>query len=386
MKKMNVLFVSHTSGMDGGANRSMVQLMLELRRDYNVNPIVLLPQGNKRTNDRGLDDECRKNKITYFKTVIPWTCHSKPWLHRVKYIACLANYAFLLNKIKKLNIDLIHSNAGVFELGGWLSRSLGVPHVWHLREFGYESSTATFVWGSNYYANSFKRGDAFVAISDAIKKTFCKYIPEEKIYRIYNGISKEKYKQQACHTNQKCQFVMVGMITGHKGQIEAVKAASVLVKRGIKDFHVSLVGSADYEYINQIKEYIRQQKLDDYISIFGFCNDIPDILKKMDVGLMLSRTEAFGRVTVEYMFQGLAVIASNTGANPEIISDGETGLLYHLGDIEKLASQMEKFIKSRALLIDMAEKGRKYAIEKFSSAKNTRLIYELYTNIRQNRL
>lgn len=383
---MNVLFVSHTLGMDGGANRSMMQLMLELRRDYNVNPIVLLPQGNKRANDKGLDDECRKNKIAYFKTVIPWTCHSKPWLHRAKYIACLVNYVFLLNKIKKLNIDLIHSNGGVFELGGWLSRSLGVPHVWHLREFGYESSTATFVWGSDYYANSFKRGDAFVAISDAIKKTFCKYIPEEKIHRIYNGISKEKYKQQACHANQKCQFVMVGMITDHKGQFEAVKATSVLVKRGIKDFHVSLVGSADYEYINQIKEYIRQQKLDDYISIFGFRNDIPDLLKKMDVGLMLSRTEAFGRVTVEYMFQGLAVIASNTGANPEIISDGETGMLYHLGDIEKLASQMEKFIKSRSLLIDMAEKGRKYAIEKFSSAKNTRSIYELYTNIRQNRL
>lgn len=371
--------------MDGGANRSMMQLILELRRDYCINPIVLLPQGNKHVSEQGLDNECVKNGITYFETFIPWTCHSKPWSHRMKYIACLASYPFLLNKIKKQNIDLIHSNGGVIELGGWLSHSLGVPHVWHLREFGYENNATTFVWGRDYYVNSFKRGDAFIAISDAIKNTFSKYIPERKIYRIYNGISIEKYKQQACHTNNVCQFVMAGMITEHKNQMEAVKATSILIKRGIKDFHISFIGNADSEYLNQIRNYIKQQELTDYISILGYRNDVPDLLKEMDVGLMLSKTEAFGRVTVEYMFQGLAVIASDTGANPEIISDEDTGLLYHLGDIETLADKMKKFIKNRPFLICMAENGKKSAMKNFSSIKNTRSIYNLYTNLMEKK-
>ena len=88
---------------------------------------------------------------------------------------------------------------------------------------------------------------------------------------------------------------------------------------------------------------------------------MPQILQRSDVGLMLSTNEAFGRVTVEYMMQNLAVIASDTGANPEIITNGETGLLYELGDVESLADKMKSLIEDHTLLGALAEKGKQHA-------------------------
>ena len=62
---------------------------------------------------------------------------------------------------------------------------------------------------------------------------------------------------------------------------------------------------------------------------------------------MLSKNEAFGRVTVEYMLQNLAVIASDAGANSEIIENGVSGLLYRLGDVDDLARKMIMYLEDK---------------------------------------
>ena len=96
---------------------------------------------------------------------------------------------------------------------------------------------------------------------------------------------------------------------------------------------------------------------------------------------MLSNNEAFGRVTVEYMLQNLAVIAANTGANPEIISKNEIGLLYKHGEPEDLAQCMKQLIEDNNLLKSMSTAGQLYAREMFPSSKNTRLIYDIYKSV-----
>ena len=89
---------------------------------------------------------------------------------------------------------------------------------------------------------------------------------------------------------------------------------------------------------------------------------------------MLSKNEAFGRVTVEYMMHGLAVIASNAGANEEIISNNEDGLIYHLGDSEELAICMKRLIDDQSFMIELSEKGRQKALNRFTSDKNTKAV------------
>ena len=105
------------------------------------------------------------------------------------------------------------------------------------------------------------------------------------------------------------------------------------------------------------------------------------LLANEDVGLMLSQNEAFGRVTIEYMMHGLAVIASDTGATPEILENGKIGYLYHLGDYQDLAQKMRLLIENKTKIIEFSEKGRAKALNCFSSKQNTRGIWDIYKQL-----
>lgn len=367
--------------MGGGANRSMIQLMVELRNNYGVNPIMLAPEGKLCPGDHGLFEECQKHGIPVERAIIPWFIHKKVWLHRAKYIAMWLTYPSLLRKLKKYDIDMVHSNGSVFDLGARISCSLDVPHVWHLREFGTEDDTVRPVWGYNYILKTYKSGDAFIAISNAIKISYNGRISQDKIHLIYNGIDTSKYNKLSVHENPRVEFVMVGVVTPHKNQFEAVRAADCLVSKGITNFHISIIGQEALDYANEIKKYVREHNLSEYVSFLGLRNDVPDLLQKMDVGLMLSKTEAFGRVTIEYMFQNLAVIGSDTGANPELIEDGKTGLLYHFGDADELAHKMKILIENKKNLVEIAGAGRKFALETFPSIKNSEAVFSLYKQL-----
>lgn len=367
--------------MSGGANRSMLQLILELRQNHDVKPIVLAPFGKIPPSDKGLVNECRDNNITVIRSVIPWFVHNKVFCHRIKYLLLFFYYPILICILKKYNIQLIHSNASVFDLGAKLSKSLGVPHIWHFREFGTENSTFKPVRNYKYITKLYAQADKIIAISHAIKHSYETMVDKKKVVVIYNGIDVARYNICANHTNNIINFVIVGIVTPHKNQMEAIKAAAVLLRDGITQFHINIIGQENTEYKTFISNFIRGNGLTNYVTFWGIRDDVPTFLSKMDVGLMLSKSEAFGRVTIEYMFQNLAVIASDTGANPELINNNKTGLLYHYGNCNDLAEKMKMIILDKSLLSHLSSQGRIYARKEFCSTKNSDNIYRIYEEV-----
>lgn len=386
--KINVLFVSHSLTMSGGANRSMLQLILELKKNHDINPIVLVPYGKTRENDEGLNNACIKNHIKTIRSFIPWLKHEKQWTHRFKYLCHLLLYPILIKEIKKYNIHLVHSNGSIIDLGLRISNTLKVPHIWHLREFGWEDTRLKPIFSNSFIQKKYNHpNNTFIAISRCIKDEYSQYIHKQKIELIYNGIDSNKYKKISVHNNNLTQFAIVGVVTEHKNQLEAIHACNILIKRNIKNFQLTIIGPFDDHYKETITNYINENNLNEYINVLGTRNDVPDILSKMDVGLMLSKSEAFGRVTIEYMFQNLLVIASNTGANPELITDSDTGLIYQFGKAKELANKMEFCIKNPDKLKEISKRGREFALNTFPSEKNSENIFNLYSSLlyRQSR-
>ncbi len=164
--------------------------------------------------------------------------------------------------------------------------------------------------------------------------------------------------------------------------MELMEAVNVLVNaRGIKNLHVSIVGNSEGNFVEKISHYIQLHGLSEYVTLTGRRNDVPELLTKMDIGVMASSNEAFGRSTVEYMMAGLAVVASDGGANKEIIQDGHTGLIYKSGDPKSLADKLELLINDREMLEKLAENGQSAAEKNFSSAANSDAVYSLYKEI-----
>ena len=109
-----------------------------------------------------------------------------------------------------------------------------------------------------------------------------------------------------------------------------------------------------------LKKYIAENELDDYVVFHGHVKEIDPLLSEMHLGLMCSRDEAFGRVTVEYMMHGMPVIASNSGANPEIVKDNVNGFIYTLYNADELAEKIYKFANEPDLLKQMGETAYEY--------------------------
>ncbi|MFM9745581.1 glycosyltransferase, partial [Streptomyces brasiliscabiei] len=81
------------------------------------------------------------------------------------------------------------------------------------------------------------------------------------------------------------------------------------------------------------------------VKLWGFSKNTEEFYQNNDVFIMGSVSEAFGRVTVEAMMNGMLVIGRNAGGTPEILDDGKFGLLFQTSD--ELANKLEYVLKNK---------------------------------------
>ena len=122
--------------------------------------------------------------------------------------------------------------------------------------------------------------------------------------------------------------------------------------------------------------------MEEYISIKGFVKSID--FQKYHVGLMTSTFEAFSRSVLDYMNNGLAVIASNAGGNIEQVSGGESGILFNVKDSNSLADAIEQLYQNRDFLQELALNSRKRYIENFTQDKYVSRSNEIIINALKN--
>ena len=175
-------------------------------------------------------------------------------------------------------------------------------------------------------------------------------------------------------------MIIAGGVCEAKGQYYAIEALSYLPEQIKKNVYLDIAGWADPKYLKKLEKLIKECELESQVKFLGARNDLYEIYKEYDVGLTCSRAEGFGRVTAEYMYAGLCVIGSNTGATPELIEDNKDGLIYDYQNIHELARCIERIYNDRELLRCLSENGKKSAI-KFSSTRNAKEIYEVYLEI-----
>ena len=140
-------------------------------------------------------------------------------------------------------------------------------------------------------------------------------------------------------------------------------------------------GNGSQKYIRYLKEIIKKNNLEKNVRFNDYCNHIDEKINQYDVGVMCSRAEAFGRVTVEYMTNNLVTIASDTGANPELIKDGENGFLYKYNDIEDLKNTILNVYNLTETQKKILKKNAYVTSIKFSEQNNALNIYNLYKKV-----
>lgn len=378
--KLTILFITHYPGMYG-ANQSMCRLIVELRKDYNVNPIVLIPSKGE---IGGFLDE---HEIKYFVSHYYWWVNADKGIFQYllnwrKQIINLTRVKGLVKLVKKENIDLIYSNSITINIGSLISHKLKRPHIWHLREslvsYKFKLSVG-IVLSKSFLRNA---ADKYLLISNYLIDAYSKILPGERIVLVYNGIDFSRVKGVESKPADCVNLCMMGVICEQKNNMDAIKALNILVNNyHYTHIRLHLIGGSKTDYLDLLNSFITQHNLSEFVIFHGHTKNIDTILKDMHIGLMCSRDEAFGRVTVEYMMHSMPVIASNSGANTEIVKENINGTIYTIYNSGELAEKISNYITQQDILKIQGEKAYNYGIENFSSERNTALIYGVINDL-----
>jgi len=373
---MRILFISHYDNLYG-ANRALLSLMLGLKRQGRHEPLLVIPAEGEMTKLlRAEGIECFICGVTQWQAVYRESISFAIKKHkRVKQIE--AELSILYDHFKDKHIDLIHSNSSVIGTGAMLAEKLGCAHVWHIREFAREHYGMRYFYPQDTVDRYFNSAKRLILISDALKEYYDRLYPAAHTVRIYDGVDakKETAASEKGKSTEDVVFVYTGYLFPKKHQLEVLKAAAALKKEGVSGFKLILAGSGEAAYTKKLEDYISANSLKE-AKLSGFVDDVASLLKKCDVGIIASEYEGFGLVTVEYMLDSMPVIGYRSGATPEIVSDGTTGILYD--DIHGLAEAMKKMIEDPALRKSMGAAGRERALREFTAENNLCAVTELF--------
>ncbi len=110
-------------------------------------------------------------------------------------------------------------------------------------------------------------------------------------------------------------------------------------------------------------------------------SEVPAWLHAMDIFVLPSLSEAFSNALMEAMACGCCVVASNAGGNPELVQDGETGLLFERANAASLANVLQTLIENRELRLRLAANGMRFVTERFPVQAAAQRMGEIYSDL-----
>ena len=380
---MKVLVVSHINNLSG-ANKSMISIINELDKKINFS---LLVSGKS---------DVLKNKVNNNVKVIysnyGWW-YAKPRNNIFKGIYRFSMDAFkyysnkkidkkLIEVLKNQNFDLVYTNTSTVDIGFKISKILNIPHIWHIREFGKEDFGFIPVVSKKYINKCLNSSQAIITISNALKDKYNKIVNKEKLYVIYNGFDIDKllYKPKKHNFDKNVNILISGQVSEGKGQKQAVEAISKLNDMGYS-IKLFIAGDINKDYLKSI---IHTYGKPNWLKILGKVDDMYKLRNEMDIELICSKSEAFGRVTVEAMLHGVPVIGAASGGTLELIKDGTTGMLYKQNNVEELANKIKVIIDNPELYNKISVNAYEFA-KGFTISNTANEVYNIFKKITKNK-
>lgn len=369
MKKCKILHVNHVSYL-GGAEIALLNLLSSCDRKR-FEPRVLAPEGALTQALEELGVPCVR--------ISPL-----PGLNRYTLPRFLLRLPPLLAKIRREQPDLLYANTNFTSLyTGILGGLLGIPSLGHIRDIEPLGRMGRSL---------IRRNSALIAISQAVERYLVQeQIPAERIHCVYDGVDLRQYqvKKTSEITDEKSTATIgiVGQIGSRKGHLFLLEALRDLVLY-LPNLMLWIVGvepkHSTEAYTEELRHSIENWKLQDHVKFLGFRSDIPEILARLDVLVLPSLQEPFGKIVIEAMAMGTAVVASKVGGVPEIVLDGESGLLVPPADPAALRQALKKLLSDQDLRVKMGAVGQQRVREHFSLQRNVAETQALYEKLLNN--
>jgi glycosyltransferase involved in cell wall biosynthesis len=371
----NVLFVSHSSELNG-AERMLLDTLKGLDRGK-FSPLLAVPRPGP------LIEAAAESDIECLTLPMKWTLTeaSKVWKQPFSRVWNSGATRAAARIIRSRGIGLVVTNSAAVWTGALAARRAGVPHVWFVHEIlDGEKPLLKYIRGRKALVRRMLRlSERIVANSEASARAFA---GADRVVIIGNGVAMRTGPAPDLPALRNSLGIepgapvigIVGKIYPGKGQMEAVLATDIL-RRSRPDLRLLVVGAVgDARYDERIYETVGRLGLERSVLFLGYRDDLDAILALLDVLVVASSVDSLGRVALEAMAAGTPVVAAAAGGLPEVVRDGETGLLAASSEPELLAAGVARLLDDPALSARVREGGRKFVAANYSMEGQVRKI------------
>jgi glycosyltransferase involved in cell wall biosynthesis len=238
--------------------------------------------------------------------------------------------------------------------------------MWFLHEFGLEDHEMRFHYGRRASLAFMRRNaDRVLVNSSALHTYWARRLGDAKVRHVRYAVEVPPRPPDELNAGSPFRLVLVGARKRSKGQQDAVAAVNLLVAEGL-DVELDLIGSELEEGFDEQLRAGASERALERIHFVDFQEDPFQLVANADVGLMCSRSEALGRVTIEAMKLAKPVVGAAAGATPELVRHGWNGYLYQPGDPADLARWIRPLYDDRDTARAMGRRGQGWANETFN--------------------
>jgi glycosyltransferase involved in cell wall biosynthesis len=293
----------------------------------------------------------------------------------------------LADVLRDRSIDIVHANSLMtVAAASAVGDVLGIPAVAHVRDIMTLSAAQR---------DRINRLAGVVAVSDAVaERLAAQGIDRQRITRIYNAIDLDRMQRNATPGTFRRELAVgndrlvgcIGQIALRKGQDLFLDAAARVAGQ-IADARFVIAGE---RYSNKpesrafeadLVERANTPPLACRTHLLGYRDDIPSLLTDLDVLVVPSRQEPLSRVLLEGLATGAAAVATAVGGTPEILVEGEHGLMVPPDDPERMAEAITRLLGNPSMCDKMRTAGPPRAREMFSPPRQIEALRKLYDRI-----
>jgi glycosyltransferase involved in cell wall biosynthesis len=222
-------------------------------------------------------------------------------------------------------------------------------------------------------------------------------IPEEKIQVIPLGINTHYFTKRVYSKVEALQKLnipesnepligIIGRIDRKKGQLFIIKAVNELRNRNIK-VQLLIFGSPTIleddsnTYFAEMHEFVHNNKMENEIHFREFNKDVKQFYDAIDIFALASLSETYGMVTVEAMASGLNIVATQSGGTPEILNNGEFGLLYDYENMDEFCAKVQWILSNSETANNISSRAVQEVIAHYDEKKTAKEISNLVSEL-----
>lgn len=277
-------------------------------------------------------------------------------------------------------------------LGGVACRLAGVPYLVRTLHGSWEPFSGFQHFKIKVYEHIDRLANkylvsAIIAVTLKIQSLLTQGYSREKVVCIHNGIDVERLMlsrgrrsvRKELNINERALLLgVVGRLTAVKGHIHLLKAMQILVSKN-SGTHLIIVGDGPLR--KQLEDIVVEFKIQKNVVFVGHQSDVSDFIEAMDIFVLPSLHEGIPMVLLEAMALSRPVVASKTGGVPEVVDDGENGLLVEPGNPEAIAEAIESLIKQVGKAGQLGRNGRVRVSQNFTAGTMAEKTANLYRRL-----